>query len=223
MSSAIKRRVLRTAFCVRGVSLLLIYHPSLPPGNKRVVWYLRSMLALTFATKSPLPQPWLQGSSFLSPPPPPLNKPFSWLQPRSALHTEWAVLSQCFSPDPWELWKTVKKAFCLRTRESERESRREASRHWLLNVSSLHELSRQRVLLAAPARCCQHLRISSLILHRVSLLSRSLPACSIIFNSSVQMSRGSWLSRLRAVFLKNSLPSFRHTWSTAKLVTLQRL
>lgn len=119
LSSVIKRQVLRTAFlCLRRVSpssTTLHSHQ-----ETRVVWYLRSMLALTFATKSLLPLPWLQGSSFPSFPPS-LKKPFPWLHPQSAVHTEWAVLSQCFSPDPWELWKTVKKAFCLRTREREKE------------------------------------------------------------------------------------------------------
>lgn len=57
--------------------------------------------------------------------PPYLKKPFSQLHPWAAVHTEWAVLSQCFSPDLWESWKTVKKAFCLRSDEGRRGRRRQ--------------------------------------------------------------------------------------------------
>lgn len=82
------------------------------------------MLALTFAIKSTAPWPWLQDSSFPSLPAPFLNKPCSRLHPLAAVHTEWAVLSQCFSPDPWELCKTIKKA----GEESEIETDRTSGR-----------------------------------------------------------------------------------------------
>lgn len=52
-----------------------------------------------------------------APPAPSLKELFSRLQPWFAMHTEWAVLSQGFSADPWEVWKTIKKASCFRSHE----------------------------------------------------------------------------------------------------------
>lgn len=103
------------------------FPPSTPPYSPQeteVVWYPWLMLALTFAIKSTAPWPWLQDSSFPSLPAPFLNKPFSRLHPQAAVHTEWAVLSQCFSPDPWELCKAIKEA----GEESEIETDRKGGR-----------------------------------------------------------------------------------------------
>lgn len=62
------------------------------------------------------------------------------------MQTEWPVLSQCFSPDPWEVWKTIKKAFCFRRREG-REREVEAFRQWLSVLFNFHKLSWMCVLL----------------------------------------------------------------------------
>lgn len=132
------KTVLRTALlCVRCVTTILSVFPSLSvssvhlppsfsPGNKSCLIPL--VAAGSEICHNVYPASAMAPSSFPPLPPHPQTSPFHRLHPWVALHTEWAVLSQCFSSDPRELWKTIKKAFCLRSDEGRRGRKRERER-----------------------------------------------------------------------------------------------